>query len=223
MVNIAPSKDRSDGIMKRQSNSQSRSAALVFSCFCLLHPTVTHSQTTMSVLESVCDGDAEKGIEHVFSFAKKGNSAATFLLAMMFAENNSPDLTQKYLETSASQGSSNAMSALGQIAFNERDFSKAHNWFEAAAKLRNVNSLMYLGIMYRDGLGVNVSHEAAYFWFINAQKLKKTSVEGDIEPSEFASDVVVNLPAVKIATLSEDSKKWIEEHQEPPEVSIPPC
>ena len=209
--------------MKYQSNNQSRSAALVFSCFCLLHATVTHSQTTMSVVEKFCDGDAEKSINHVWSLAKKGNSAATFLLAKIFAENDRPDLAQKYLETSASLGSSIAMSALGKIAFNKRDFSKAHNWFEAAAQLRNVNSLMYLGIMYRDGLGVNLSHETAYFWFITAEKLKKNSVEGDIEPLEFALDVSVNLSALKIDKLSEASDMWIKENQEPPRVSIPPC
>lgn len=202
---------------------KSRLSALILGFLCLLHPTASHSQDTMNLIANTCGGDAEKGIEHVIALAQNGNATATFLMAMIFAESEKPDLALKYLEISADQGSPNAMKALGQFALNDKDFTKAKYWFEAAAKLRNVNSIVYIGIMYRDGLGVNLNHETAFFWFITAQKLKKTSVEGDIEPSEFASDVAVTLSASKIAKIAEDSDRWIEENPEPPKISVPKC
>ena len=196
---------------------------LILGFLCLLHPTVSHIQDTMNSIAKVCGGDTEKALEHVIASARNGNSTATFLMAKMFAENDEPDLALKYLEVSADQGSNNAMKALGQFALGDKDFTNAKYWFEKAAKLRNVNAVMNLGIMYRDGLGVKQSHETAYFWFITAQKLKKTSAEGDIEPSEFASGVSVTLSASKIAEIAENSDSWIEKNPEPPKESMPKC
>ena len=196
---------------------------LILSIFYSILPVITHSQNALKLIEKTCDGNVEKGIDHIFALAKGCNSAATFLLAMMLAENDQTALTLKYLKASAEQGSANGMKALGVLAFNNKNYPEAKYWFEAAAKFRNINALMYLGIMYRDGLGLQANNETAYFWFTVAGKLKKTSITGDIEPEKFASDVSGQLSPTILTRLSQDSEKWIVEHPETPPESVPPC
>ena len=206
-----------------KNNFHSLLPILILSIFYSILPVISHSQNTLKLIEKTCDGNVEKGIDHIFALAKGGNSAATFLLAMMLAENDQTTLSSKYLKASAEQGNANGMKALGTLAFNDKNYPEAKYWFEAAAKLRNINALMYLGIMHRDGLGRQANNETAYFWFTVAEKLKKTSTTGDIEPEKFASDVSGQLSPTILTRLSLDSEKWIIEHPEIPPQSVPPC
>lgn len=196
---------------------------LILSLIYSILPAISYSQNTLKLLDEVCDGNAEKGIEHIFALAKGGNSAATFLLAMMLAENGQTALALKYLTASAEQGSANGMKALGTLALNDKNYPKAKYWFEAAAKLRNINAIMYLGIMHRDGLGLQANNETAYFWFTVAGKLKKTSNTGDIEPEKFAFDISRQLSTNTLKRLLQDTENWIVEHPETPSESMPNC
>ena len=98
-----------------------------------------------------------------------------------------------------------------------------HNSERILAELLNINALMYLGMMHRDGLGFQSNNETAYFWFTVAGKLKKTFSTGDMEPEEFASGVSAQLSPPTLTKLSQDSDRWIIEHPETPPQSIPPC
>ena len=198
-------------------------SAIILSILPTILPVAAHSQNTLKTVEKICGGNAEKGIDHVFALAKGGNSAATFLLAMIMAENDQTDTALKYLKFSAKQGSANGMKALGVLAFNDKNYPEAKYWFEAAAKLLNINALMYLGMMHRDGLGFQSNNETAYFWFTVAGKLKKTFSTGDMEPEDFASGVSAQLSPSTLTKLSQESDRWIIEHPETPHQSIPPC
>ena len=97
---------------------------LILSLIYSILPAISYSQNTLKLLDEVCDGNAEKGIEHTFALAKGGNSAATFLLAMMLAENGQTALALKYLTASAEQGSANGMK--GTVRLNSVEASRVY-------------------------------------------------------------------------------------------------
>jgi antitoxin component YwqK of YwqJK toxin-antitoxin module len=105
-------------------------------------------------------------------------------------------------------------------ALLEQDFDKAMFWFGISAEYRNINSMVYLGIMYRDGLGVEPDIRTSYFWFTVAGILKPY-VQGEKEPEEFAKELEVNLSSDDIQNIVQDANAWIQTHPEREPQGIP--
>ena len=85
------------------------------------------------------------------------------------------------------------------------------NWLEKSAEYRNINSMIYLGIMHRDELGVESDIRTAYFWFTVAG-LQKMPKSGDKEPIEFTKALGLLISKDDIENIIESAKVWIQEH-----------
>ncbi len=135
-----------------------------------------NERKTIVLVQQIGNGDFDRGLNHIVSLAKQGNSAATFLYANLFFETGNLEAFQKYLNLAAEQGNPTAIKFLATSylkgSLGKPDFQKAKAWFEKGASLRNINSMVYLGIIHRDGLGTKSDPAEAYFWFTLAGKLK---------------------------------------------------
>lgn len=73
---------------------------------------------------------------------------------------------------SARRGETRAMFSIGQIAYNERDFSDALKWFGRASDAGHVRSLYWLGKLHWRGHGVEQDKKQAMRYFHRAASCK---------------------------------------------------
>jgi TPR repeat protein len=74
-------------------------------------------------------------------------------------------------QQSAEQGSVPAMLRLGDLYLNNdvlKNYESALHWFSSAASYRSVEGQFYLGVMLRDGLGIDKNPTVAREWFEEA-------------------------------------------------------
>ena len=165
------------------------------------------------VFKKIGHGDFKKGLDLVWSHANDGNGTATLLLSRLFLEFGDLENFEKYLGISADQNNPVAMKILGVTflkgSLNVQDYVAAKLWFEKSAKYRNINSMVYLGIMHRDGLGTNVDLNKSYFWFSLAGILKTSGV-GDKEPEEFAKELEKELSEKQIMDVGKQTYVWLD-------------
>ena len=170
-------------------------------------------------------GDLERGVKHLEKLAKNGNGTATFLFANMFLELGDVQKFQKYLYIAADQGNPNAIKFIATSYFKgvlaEQSYKKARTWYEKGALLRNINSMVYLGIIFRDGLGVSVDYDKAYFWFSLAGVLKE-DVAGQKEPEEFAQEVQHLVSTSIVEATGEKIRDWLAANPEIEPAKISP-
>ena len=81
--------------------------------------------------------------------------------------------------------------------------------------------MVYLGIMHRDGLGIDVDFSKSYFWFSLAGILK-TSEAGDKEPEEFAEELKEELTDAQIIEVEKETHAWLDKHPAFDPQVIPP-
>ena len=121
-------------------------------------------------------GDYDKGLEHLISESKGGNPTATFLISQLLFVAQKEESAINFLGLAAEQGHPVAIKTVGKAymegTFTPVNYPMARYWFLKGAKLRNINSMVYLGLMNKDGLGGNIDNLEAFFWFSLAGKLK---------------------------------------------------
>ena len=193
---------------------------------CLFVTTSSAQQSsTVEMVTGIGNGDFDAGVEHIVELAKNGNGTATFIYANLFKEAGDGQAYVKYLGLAAQQSNPIAMKFLGMAhfsgAFGEPNYREARMWFEKAAGFRNVNSLVYLGIINRDGLGKSRDPKTAYFWFTLAGKIKSPKA-GQKEPSDFAAEIANEVSAKDREDVLNAVAAWLEEHPPIATVSIPP-
>ena len=197
----------------------------ILNCFLDVSLAIAHDKSFYETSETIGQGNFDKGLNHVWQHANDGNGTATLLLAKLFLEFGDLENFEKYLDISAEQSNPVAMKILG-VAFlkgslEEQNFDKAKVWLEEAAKYRNINSMVYLGIMHRDGLGIDVDFSKSYFWFSLANILKTIEV-GDKEPKEFAKEIEKELTDDQIMEIGKETYLWLDKHPELEPQVIPP-
>ena len=79
---------------------------------------------------------------------------------------------KKWYRESARRGERKAMFSLGQIAYDQRDFSDALRWFTRASEAGHVRSLYWLGKLYWRGHGVERDPQQAKRLFHQAASRK---------------------------------------------------
>ena len=178
------------------------------------------------LVEELGGGDSDRTINHLVGLIQQENSTAMFIVGEYFFSINEIDDSLLLLKQSASLGHPIAMKFLGtgylKGTFGEPDYAQAKKYFGLAASRRNINSLVYLGTMHRDGLGVERNIFEAHRWFSIAGILKPHA-PGDKDPKEFAYALESAMSQAEIARSLELAKDWIIENPEragPP--SIPP-
>jgi hypothetical protein len=178
----------------------------------------------VNLVTEIGNGDFDNGLDHIVDLAKEGNGTATFVYAQLLSETGDTEKFQHYLTLSANQGNPVAMKFLATSFFNgalgEQDFNQARVWFEQAAQYRNINSMVFLGVMHRDGLGMETNLKTSYFWFTVAGILKP-NVEGQKEPEEFARELEADLSLNDIQKIMNDAIAWIDANPEIKPQDIP--
>ena len=202
--------------------------ALIFSIIGVIGSLSTsnaNEQSTISLVQEIGNGDFDRGLNHIVSLAKQGNGAATFIYANLHLETGNVELFQKYLHLAAEQGDPTAIKFLATSylkgSFGEPDLQKAKELFETGASLRNINSMVYLGIIHRDGLGTKSDPTEAYFWFTLAGKLKP-DVPGQKEPEEFAQEIKHLLTVEETDLIEIRISQWLEINPKVKAIGIPP-
>ena len=184
-----------------------------------------NERKTINIVQQIGNGDFDRGLDHIVSLSKQGNSTATLLFANLFFETGNLKAFQKYLNLAANQGNPTAIKFLATSylkgSFGNPDFQKAKAWFEKGAGLRNINSMVYLGIIHRDALGTKPDPAEAYFWFTLAGKLKP-DVPGQKEPEEFAEEIKHLLSKEETDSSQIRISQWLEKNPEVEATGIPP-
>ena len=169
----------------------------------------------MDAILAVGKGDVEKGIEHMSKWANKGNSSALFILGNLFFELGNPKEAESLLTKASELNHPIAMKFLATGYFKgvlgKKDYKKARYWFKKSAKYRNINSMIYLGIIYRDGLGVDKNFKTSYMWFTIAGILKDSS-PGAKEPEDFAKEIESQLSQSEVDNAIHLANKWLDEN-----------
>lgn len=84
----------------------------------------------------------------------------------------------------AEQGNANAQYNMGVIYDRgygvERDYAKAHAWYEKAAAQGYAKAAHNLGVMYQTGHGVDVDNERAAYWFKKAAELGEPAAQNNL-------------------------------------------
>ena len=204
-----------------------RSLLLVIVVFLMNSPSVLSADSTLDYLiQEIGDGDADRTINHLLDLMQQGNSTAMFVVGDYFFSINKIDDSLLLVKESASLGHPIAMKFLGtgylKGSFGEADYAQAKKYFGLAASQRNINSLCYLGIIHRDGLGVERDILEAHKWFSIAGILKQVN-QGDMEPEEFAHALELEMSEAAIARSLQLARSWIIDNPEgPAPSSIPP-
>ena len=190
---------------------------LLLSVFLLGSPSV-NAEGSIDTLIKIGKGDAEKGLDHMWKSADEGNSTALFFLGNLFFELGNPKEAELLLNQASELNHPAAMKFLATGYFKgllgDTDYKKATYWFEKASLYGNINSMVYLGVIYRDGLGIDPSVpyrknlKTSYMWFTIAGILKEES-PGDKEPEEFAKEVATYLSKSEIDDANNLANKWI--------------
>ncbi len=183
----------------------------LFSIF-FLSSTSVFAKSSMEALLEIGKGDVENGIEHITKWANKGNSSALFFLGNLYFELGSPEDAELLLIKASELNHPVAMKFLATGYFKgllgDSDYNKAKHWFEEASKYGNSNSMVYLGIIYREGLGVEKNLKTSYMWFTIAGILKEDS-SGGKEPEEFAKEVATYLSQSEIDDANNLANNWL--------------
>jgi uncharacterized protein len=79
---------------------------------------------------------------------------------------------RKWYRESARRGEPKAMFSLGQISYDERDFSEGLTWFTRASDAGHGRSLYWLGKLYWRGHGVEQDKKQAMRYFHRAASSK---------------------------------------------------
>ena len=101
-------------------------------------------------------------------------ASARFELANMYETGNnivpkSAYLALRWYRMAASIGHSDAQYRLGKTYVEDKDFQHGIFWLKEASKQDNPLAMQYLGVLYRDGLGVEKNDEYAKQWFQEAE------------------------------------------------------
>ena len=117
-----------------------------------------------------------KAIECFNIASLNGSSESLLELAKMYMkgiglERNLKQAKQYLKILSNNYNSDSAQYHLGMIYNMEKKYFKSKKYFELSAERNNTDSLMKLGIIYRDGLGVRKNPNKTYQYFEKAAKL----------------------------------------------------
>ncbi|MBO5761941.1 MAG: SEL1-like repeat protein [Lentisphaeria bacterium] len=77
-------------------------------------------------------------------------------------------LAKKYYRMAADNADERAFYWLGMISFDMKDYKDAMYYFKYAARGGDVGSMVWVGTLYRNGLGEKVDYDKAIFWFKRA-------------------------------------------------------
>lgn len=85
-------------------------------------------------------------------------------------QRNDYNVAYREFSALAAEGDSKAMTTIGMFFYNgdgfAQDYGKAMHWFIKAFQLGNGDAFNNIGVMYRDGLGVDVNRSIAYDLFL---------------------------------------------------------
>ena len=141
----------------------------------------TEAQYTLANLHHVGVGTTKNQKEALKWYQKaagKDHISAQYNLAFMyrFARGTKKDLkTFKYwLKQAARQDDRDAQHQLAVIAYNNKKYREAFNWFKKAAMQGHTGAQQELAQMYKKGIGINQNPRMAEYWFeqSNLNKLK---------------------------------------------------
>ena len=124
----------------------------------------------MQILISTARQGESTAIRYFMSEARNGHSQAQVLMAeclMGGCQGVDKDIPEakKWLNKAATQGNSDAMLYLGDIASSEKNTEQALHWYKAAAKAGNKDAAMRLAKVYGDGTLVKRDPGESTRWY----------------------------------------------------------
>jgi len=129
------------------------------------------------------EGNSKKSIYYLIRAAKKGYTEAKMELARFYfseGPNRNCKKTIYWLNEAIKDGNDTARVRLANIyIFKKCDYGSSEEAFGLllpAAKNGNANAQLTLGLMYKDGIGVNPDKEQARYWLKTAEQNDSSKV-----------------------------------------------
>jgi TPR repeat protein len=120
--------------------------------------------------------DEKRAFAHNAEAAHGGHADAVLAMGWFYLNGvgvgRDVDRARKWYRESARRSEPKAMFSLGQIAYDERDFSEGLRWFTRASDAGHVRSLYWLGKLYWRGHGVEQDRKQAMRYFHRAASSK---------------------------------------------------
>ena len=113
-------------------------------------------------------GNQLKAISWYKKAAEKGNIEAMHQLGCIFSSSNifySKEKAEKMFQSSALLGKTISMFELGNLLLKEKEFFNSRWWLLKAADKGSSNALNTLGLIYKNGLGVDENYDKAMSYF----------------------------------------------------------
>ncbi len=138
--------------------------------------------------------DLIKASERFLSSSKKGNQYAQYAIGKIYlngegVEKNT-DKAVFWLQKSADQGNSGAYYNLAKLYYDgidiPRNYSIALSYFEIAGEEIPISAYK-VGEMYEDGVGVEINHEKADFWYRKAYAGFIEMIDSDKDKDGFSA------------------------------------
>jgi len=120
--------------------------------------------------------------------AAQNDSIAEWRLGQLILDGSlplrDPNEAGQLLGKSAGQGNAFAELALGQLKLERGDYASAAAWFEKAANQGLPQAQQQLGLLLKQGKGVNEDKRKAYVWLLVSLDAGNRSVAGDLQQLE---------------------------------------
>lgn len=119
------------------------------------------------------------------------------------------------LNKAAAAGNSQASQLLGQISLlglagQKKDEAKARQWFAKSAELGNLESMLQLAGMRRDGKGGAANPAGALQWYLVAKKSGLQNSQLD----EMIRQITEKLPKAQAAKAEADAEAWLKAYRQ---------
>lgn len=118
--------------------------------------------------------DLFKGMECFVKSADAGKKEAQILAGWSYYKGGPVeqdlDLAKKYYRMAADNADERAFYWLGMISYDMKDYKDAMYYFKYAARGGDIGSMVWVGTLYRNGLGEKANYNKALFWYERAAK-----------------------------------------------------
>lgn len=137
---------------------------------------------------TIATSDPAQALDWYKKAAVQGDRVGDWLLGRLYFNGTGTqrdlNAAEQWLQKSANQGDPYGQYLLGRVKLERNDYVTAASWFRKAAVLGLPQAQQQLGLLLKQGLGLNVDKFDAYVWLLVSYDAGNQAVAGDLQMLE---------------------------------------